>query len=177
MDFVENNKLDISNQISSAIKHTAQNLGCHHQTAGFRPYLHVACQDTNILKSLLKVTELLIRQGLYRGCVNGPKKLLVGACNYTATDGFHSLCHMFGCQCNCIVSDHGFTGRRMCSNEYRISHFQVVHSVLLESIQLERKLEYRICINCCYCKESKYVYDLPAGPFLGQVRESYQMVG
>ncbi len=66
MYLVKDDKLDISNEISSAVEHTPQNLGGHDQTAGFRVDLDVASQDTDFVKLQPEVPELLVAQRLDR---------------------------------------------------------------------------------------------------------------
>ena len=63
MDLVEDDEFDVSDQVSSTVEHTSQDLGCHDQTACFRSYLYVSSQDTNIVELSPEVSELLVAEG------------------------------------------------------------------------------------------------------------------
>lgn len=47
------------------------------------------------------------------------------------------LRHVFRSKSNGILGHNCLSGRSMCSNENRVAVFQVVHSLLLESVELE----------------------------------------
>ena len=73
MHFVEDDELDVSDEISAFVEHTAQNLSRHDQAVGFWIDLDVARQDANRrgAECLLEVAVLLVgqcldRRGVYR---------------------------------------------------------------------------------------------------------------
>ena len=45
--FIKDDKLDISDEISTFVKHTPQNLRRHDQTGRLRVNLYIACQNTD----------------------------------------------------------------------------------------------------------------------------------
>src|SRR5690242_5845250 len=71
MNFIENDVFNISNKISSTIEHTSENLCSHDETAGLGSDLYISSKDTNVVKGLPKVAELLIAQRLDGRSIDG----------------------------------------------------------------------------------------------------------
>jgi hypothetical protein len=83
VDLIKDDEFNISDQISSLVEHTSQNLGrhlpvsclleyettkTHNQTTTFRIDLHITCQDTyrRRIKRGFEIPEFLIRKRLDR---------------------------------------------------------------------------------------------------------------
>jgi len=98
MDFIKDDEFNISNQISSLVEHTPQDLGrhlpisyfqeymmktAHNQTTTFRIDLHISSQNTNRrrIESSFEISEFLIRKRFDRGCIDCPVS---------------SACHVYG---------------------------------------------------------------------------------
>ena len=64
--FVKYDKLDVADNIGSPVEHTSQDLGRHDQATSLRVDLNISCQDTDLVKGLPEVAELLVAQGLDR---------------------------------------------------------------------------------------------------------------
>jgi hypothetical protein len=94
VNFVEDDELNISNEIGALVKHAPENLGCHDQAAGFRVDLYISCEDSNIIKNLPEVSELLVTQCLYWRGIYGSISVLEQLM-YPGAE--IELSHMFSC--------------------------------------------------------------------------------
>jgi hypothetical protein len=66
---IEDHPLNFPDNLAASVNHIPQNLGRHHQTSGVLVNSHVTSHQTDVTKLVLKLSILLVRKSLDRGCV------------------------------------------------------------------------------------------------------------
>jgi hypothetical protein len=168
--FVKNHEFDISNKICSLVQHASQNLSGHYQTSGLWVDLNISCQNSNgrWRKRLFKITEFLVGEGFDgRGIDCTVWNCLEQSLH---TSGPSIPCHVFLSQCNSIFSYNSFACWSMRSDKNRVTHFEMIYCLFLESVQLEGILD-AVKKSATYRPWERLKYS-PCVPSLAQVRGS-----